>query len=146
MSCETNLKFTKTLAAVTVLNNALEELKTNHGVDTDDKFQEEIFREIIFHNLPVPIRQGLIDKFGKNYPSSKEMLEKFEDVVTKLDLLESYNPSKNVAKVPKVNASNTESNDLTTINNVNHSNTTVHKCLFCDKIHYFWKCDYVVEN
>ena len=64
------------------------ELKIIHRVDTAEKILQEILHEIIFYNLPVPIRQGLIDKLGNNYPSFKEMLELVEDVVTKLNLLE----------------------------------------------------------
>merc|ERR1711942_211544 len=95
--------------------------------------------------MGVPIRQALIYKLGKNYPSSMEMLKKFEEVVTQLNLLDSSNPSENSANKPNVMTSNANSNDVTTFN-VNHSKTTLHKCLFCDKAHYFWKCDSIVDD
>ena len=117
--CEPNPKYTKTLASVTGLNNALEELKTVHGVDLGEKFQEEILREILFYNLPVPIRQVLINKLNKNYPSSKEILDNVEDAVIQLNLLESYNSPKNGSREPKVTTSDAKAKDVTTFN-VNH--------------------------
>ena len=49
--CKTNSKFNMALAVLTGFNNALEELKTTHKVDTGENFQEEILREILFYNL-----------------------------------------------------------------------------------------------
>ena len=71
------------------------------------------------------------------------MLDQFDEVVTKLNLLECHDSSsKNVAKVPKINASNNELNNVMTFN-VNHNKSNEVKCLFCGKFHKFWKCDTV---
>ena len=53
---ESNPRFTKVVSAVTGFANALEELKTTHSIDTDAKLAEELKREILFYNLPTPIR------------------------------------------------------------------------------------------
>ena len=111
---ESNPRFTKVVSAVTGFANALEELKTTHSIDTDAKFVEELKREILFYNLPTPIRQGLIEKLGKNYPTSEEILSKYEEVVTKLNLLESSNQSKISVKESKVTTSSAQAYEVTT--------------------------------
>ena len=95
---ESNPRFTKVMSSMTGFCNALEELKTTHSIDTDAKMLEELKREILFYSLPIPIRQGLMENLAKNYPTSEEIISKYEEVVTKLNLLDSSNQAKTSVK------------------------------------------------
>ena len=64
---DSNPRFTKVVSAVTGFANALEELRTKHIIDNDVKMLEEFKREILFYNLPAPIREGLILATGENF-------------------------------------------------------------------------------
>ena len=140
---ESNPRFTKVMSSMTGFCNALEELKTTHSIDTADKLLEELKREILFYNLPIPIRQGLIEKLQKNYPTSEEIIQKYEEVVTKLNLLENSSQPKASAKETKA-ATPSDRNDLTTFS-VNHKTQNDEKCLFCGNSHKSYRCDTVTS-
>ena len=107
---------------------------------------EELKREILFYNLPAPIRKGLIEATGKNYPTSQEILTKYEEVVTKLNLLDGPNQPK-VSVKEKVITSSAQANEVTTFN-VSHkkgNQLSETKCLFCGKQHRSHNCDVVKD-
>ena len=84
--CESGTRYTKAESAITALANDLDDLKNVHKLDIGADLCKELLREIVFYRLPADLRIGLIDKCKTNYPSFSDILDKFQEVVTKLNI------------------------------------------------------------
>ena len=143
---DSNPRYTKVVSAITGFANALEELKTKHNIDDDKKMLEEYNREILFYNLPAPIRKGLITLTGNNFPTSEQILKRYEEVVTRLNLTEGAKQNKVITK-EKVITSGAQVNDVSTFN-VAHKKgkqASETKCLFCGGNHRSQICEKVKD-
>ena len=143
---DSNPRYTKVVSAITGFANALEELKTKHNIDDDKKMLEEYNREILFYNLPAPIRKGLITLTGNNFPTSEQILKRYEEVVTRLNLTEGAKQNKVITK-EKVITSGAQANDVSTFN-VAHKKgkqASETKCLFCGGNHRSQICEKVKD-
>ena len=67
-NCEAGPKYSKTLSAMTVFANTLDELKNVHNLPREESLCNELLREICFYNLPSDVRNGMIDETRSNYP------------------------------------------------------------------------------
>ena len=140
---DSNPRYTKVVSAMTGFANALEELKTKHGIDDDKNMLEEYNREVLFYNLPAPIRKGLITLTGTNFPTSQQILTRYEEVVTRLNLTEGA--KQKVITKEKVIASGAHPKDVSTFNIVHkkEKQATETKCLFCGGNHRALTCEKV---
>ena len=100
--CESGVRYTKAESAITALANDLDELKNVHKLDIGVELCKELLREIIFYRLPADVRIGLIDACKTNYPSFSNIMSKFQEVVTKLNIGNDFmNGKQNNPQTPK---------------------------------------------
>ena len=100
--CESGLRYAKAESAIVALANDLDELKNVHQLDIGVELCKELLREIVFYRLPADLRVGLIDACKTNYPPLSNILSKFQEVVTKLNIGNDFKSVKqNIPLTPK---------------------------------------------
>ena len=153
--CESG-KIVKVKSTVNNWSNDLEELKNVHKLEVGCNLCRELLREILFYRLPADIRIGLIDECDNNYPSLEVILQKFEKVITRLQIGRDKQNSKPPSSSPSGGNPDPNGQKVETfsLNNVQQksgksdkkgsskkfTNFKDRKCTFCGESHASSKC------
>ena len=108
----------------------------------------------MFYNLPSEVKVELINACGTNYPSIEQILDKYSQIIRKLNITDNSNnqngkekTKSNVPEVSTFNVTHSKSNNKSRFNKSNRYTNSVERkynCLFCGSTdHAFWVCDKV---